>query len=195
VAGVTEVSDTHKQIARTVAAALGGKARVVRYWDAAEKSAIALVIAPDRPHERVTSVGTVGLSDWPVTGRLVPPLGVEIVGACDSAETTFPNVIATAAFCVINSGWTCEPGAIFSGVVAAHRPNTTVPHLLFVEPFLWEEELNAREIGDRTVAWLLAVPISPSERDFTQRHGTDALEDRFEQAQIDIFDLDRDPVV
>jgi hypothetical protein len=23
------------------------------------------------------------------------------------------NVIATAAFCVINTGWTCAPGAVF----------------------------------------------------------------------------------
>jgi len=131
----------------------------------------------------------------PFRGGSRRPSGVEIVGACDRPETWFPNLIATAAFCVLNSGWTCEPGAVFPGVVAAHRPDTTVPHPMFVEPFLWKEQLTPREIGDRTVAWLLAVPISPSERDFAQRHSADALEERFERAEVDIFDLDRQPAV
>jgi hypothetical protein len=51
---------------------------------------------------------------------------VEIVGACASAETVSRNVIATAAFCVINTGWTCASGAVFPGVVLVHRPDTTV---------------------------------------------------------------------
>jgi hypothetical protein len=195
VAAVT-VSKAHKQIARTVATGLGGQARVVQYLDAAEESAIALVISRDRPYEGVTSYGTVGLSDWQVPGRLTPPLGVEIIAACDSTKDWFANVVSTAAFCVINSGWTCQPGAVFPDVVAMYRRGATLPHLLFVEPFLWDDDtFEPRRIGERTVAWLLTVPISQAERDFAAEHGADALEDRFEHAQIDIFDLDRQPVV
>lgn len=192
---MSPVSEANKMIAQVAAAAFGGVARVVRYSDANDEASIGILRCVDRPWEGVTSFATVGLSDSPLPGSVSPPLGTEMVGGCDGRVTVFADVLATAAFCVINSGWRCEPGRVFSSVVAARQPDTTVPHLLFVPPFLWEADLRSRVVEDRTVAWLLAVPISDSERDFAQQHGADALEDEFERAQIDVFDLWRRPVV
>jgi hypothetical protein len=193
---MTGVTIANKTVARIMASAFGGTARVTNYHDNDERSSIAILSSADRPHDGVTSYGTIGLSDIPIPGNsTTPPLGVEIVGACDSLCTQFGNVIATAAFCVINSRWVCQPGAIFPDVVQAHVPSTTVPHLLFAgSPFLWEE-LRAQRVEGKTVAWVLAVPISTLERDLASRRGTEELEGLFEQAQIDIYDLDRSSVV
>jgi hypothetical protein len=80
-------------------------------------------------------------------------------------------------------------------LVKAHVPSTTVPHLLFVDsPFLWEE-LRAQVVGGKTVAWVLAVPISTPERDFAAHRGPEKLESMLEREQIDIFDLNRSSVV
>jgi antitoxin YqcF len=189
------VTEANRTIARATAAAFGGVARVVRHADAHNTASIDILSSVDRPWDGVTSYATIGLSDWPMPGSVSPPLGVEIVGAVDSRIEVFGNVLATAAFCVINSGWRCEPGAVFSGVVQAHLPNVTLPHMMFVPPFLWEDDLRSRRVGNKTVAWLLGVPISDSERDLVRQNGAEALEDRLERAQIDVFDLERTPVV
>lgn len=68
-------------------------------------------------------------------------------------------------------------------------------HFLFVPPFLWEDELPTLEFEGRSIAWLLALPISDQERSFAESNGSDDLEDLFQQNQIDIFDLERPSVV
>ncbi|MMZ71657.1 Antitoxin YqcF [compost metagenome] len=68
-------------------------------------------------------------------------------------------------------------------------------HMLFVPPFLWEEQLQTIDFQDKKVAWLLAVPISENEYLFAQEYGSNKLEDLFEQKQIDIFDIERKSVL
>ncbi|MGI8627462.1 MAG: suppressor of fused domain protein [Geodermatophilaceae bacterium] len=46
-----------------------------------------------------------------------------------------------------------------------------------------------------TVAWLMAVPIADSEVEFARLNGTQRLQEIFEQEQIDVFDIDRAPVL
>jgi hypothetical protein len=140
----------------------------------------------------VTSYSTIGLSDSPIL-KDKRDLGIraEFVGACASAFPEFANILATAAFCVINSHWLCHPGAIFPGVVEKHRPESPMRHLIFVPPFLWDESLQTLQLPDKKVAWLMAVPISESEYGYAIDHGPDALGDVLEQEGIDVFDLDR----
>jgi hypothetical protein len=190
---MTMASDENKQIARLVATVFGGTPRVTRYLDEPEKSQIGILHAADRPDPGLISFCTIGLSDYPIPGsRLRPPLGAEIAAVSDVAD--FAAVLATAAFCVINSGWVAEPGRIFPQVVGSHIDGVTVPNLMFVNPFLWEDDLTSRTLPTKTVAWLLGVPISDAETEYARVHGSDALEDMFEEAQIDIYDLRRSSV-
>ncbi|MEU7750304.1 suppressor of fused domain protein [Micromonospora sp. NPDC049171] len=190
---MAEVTEANRSLARTVGAVFGGRPRVTRFWDGSHESHVEILTSAGQPQEGVTSYATIGLSDTPLPGRVVPPLGVELVGVCYSDIAAYPKVLARAAFQVINSGWRCEPGAVFPGVVSAHL-ETALNHLLLAPPFLWEDELPSRVVGDKTVAWLLALPISEGEADYRRRHGADALEDLFERAQIDIFDIGRPSV-
>lgn len=201
---MTGTSSANREIARTMAAVFGGSERelvfgesvyVFKYWDDEERSQIEILEVADCPSSGSTSFSTIGLSGWAIPGSVRPPLGVEVVGTCASDAEEFGSLISTAAFFVINSGWKLESGTILPEVVGWHFPDTTVPHLVFVPPFLWEAELEPRVIGDRTVAWLLAVPMTSQELVYAEQHGSDALEDRFEEAQIDILDLQRDSAV
>jgi hypothetical protein len=151
----------------------------------------------------VTAFSTLGLSDHPLykDGEEYPAR-LEIVGACISKYAAactkrrqgFDNAISTAAFCIIDSQWFCNPGAIFPDAVAMYKLSKTMRHLFFVPPFLWEDDLKTVDLGKKKVSFLLATPISEAEYVFAQQNGSDALEEEFECENIDIFDLNRKSV-
>lgn len=192
----------NKTLARTVARVFGGSPRVTRFWDDNHKSWVDILACSDhRPG--VTAFSTLGLSDHPLyKDGAEYPARLEIVGACVSkfaAACTrrhqgFDNAISTAAFCIINSRWFCYPGAIFPDVVAMYKLSKTMKHLLFVPPFLWEDDLKTLDLGKKKVSFLLAAPISEAEYVFAQQKGSDLLEEVFERTNIDIFDLNRKSV-
>lgn len=189
-------SDENKLVARTAAKAFGGSPTVTRFWDDEGSSHVDILSCADQPQRAVTSYSTVGLSDWPLYQDGVEyEARLEIAGVSGSKFTGFDNSLATAAFDVIKSQWFCFPGAIFPDVLSVNEVSTTMRHLLFVPPFLWENDLGALRLEQKTVAWLLAVPISENERMFAERAGTDELENLFEERQIDLFDLERPSLV
>ena len=103
----------------------------------------------------------------------------------------FPNLLSTAAFYFIKDRWGCEPGAVFPSLVNEYKLSSTLEHLMWVEPFEWEQ-LGSVEVGDgQTVHWLLAIPISEAERRFLTDRGFDELEKLFIEREIDYFDLNR----
>jgi len=189
------VSTDNKAIAKIAAGIFGGQPRVIEYRNAADTAKIAILQAPDRPWADVTSYSTIGLSDVPVPRQINPPLGVELLGAAPSDVPEFAEALSTAAFFWINDGWEPEPGACFRDVVRMHLPETQLPHLLLVEPTLWDQEFASRVVGEKTVAWLQAIPVSEAEANYAEEKGLDALEELFEKHEVDITDLDRESVV
>src|SRR5215475_2754183 len=166
---MSKVSAKNKTIARAALEAFGGKPKpdVWRCWDEKNESFVDILVCQDRPDKGVHSVSTIGLSDHPLfeggreykdgDGNLVRP---EIVGACYEEVKEFPNILGTAAFCVINSKWFCAPGAIFQDVVKMYLPRVRTKHLMFYPPVLWEESLKTIQFDELKVAWLMAAPIS-----------------------------------
>ena len=191
-----DVSTDNKTIARTAVGAFGGSPKVTRFWDADEESFVDLLTCEGGPRDGVTSFSTLGLSDSPllVDGREAG-IRVELVGACASTCDAFGNILSTAAFCIINSKWSCSPGTMFPDIVGMYDCSSTMKHLLFVPPFLWEERLETLDFDSKTVAWLLAVPVSDAEYAFAQSEGVEALENLFEEKQIDIYDINRPSVL
>lgn len=189
-------SDANKQIAQAVRGVFGGgQFNVINYLDRDEKSEIYVMHCTETPEQGLVSYCTIGLSDYPDDGYEVdPPLGVEIVAVSNLPD--FGEVVSTAAFCVINSGYHVRLGGAFPGVVRLHHPDTTVPNLLFIEPYLWgEEAFGSRQYDGKTVAWLQAVPISDAETQYLVDHGAGALDELFEQHNPDFVDLRRASVV
>lgn len=67
-------------------------------------------------------------------------------------------------------------------------------HVMFVPPFLWEEDLELLEFSNKNVTWLMTLPISEGELQVAEQHGPDHLQDLLESKQIDIFDIKRESV-
>ncbi|KPV58254.1 hypothetical protein QJ48_17385 [Paenibacillus sp. A3] len=189
------ISNENKVIAKSALNAFGGKPSVSKYWDNNNKSSIDLLSVVNRPFDGVNSYSTIGLSDHSIKYTVdETPLRVEIVGASATGYEDFPNVIATCAFCVINSNYTIAHGETFRDIIKMYYPESDMKHVLFLSPFLWED-LKTLDFPNKKVAWLLAVPISENEYMYAQEKGTDSLEELFEKEQIDIFDLERKSVL
>jgi antitoxin YqcF len=189
------VSADNKTIAKTTAGIFGGNPRVIEYLNADETSRIGVLHSADRPEKGLTSYATIGLSDLSLPRDIDPPLGVEFLGVAES-DYPYAEVLSTAAFFVMNDGWEPEPGACFRDIVRMQIPDTELPHLYFTDPSVyWDQEFASRVIGEKTVAWLLAIPISEAEAEYALENGGDALESLFEENEIDITDLERDSVL
>ncbi|EEM01991.1 suppressor of fused domain protein [Bacillus pseudomycoides] len=190
------ISNESKIIAKSALKAFGSNPVVSKYWDDNSISNIDILSTRDRPCEGVTSYSTIGLYMHSI-GRSIDEksLRVEIVGASATTYNNYTNVLATCAFCVINSKMSIYPGQIFLDVLKFYYPNSEMKHMFFVPPFLWEDQLQTIDFPDKKVAWLLAVPISEKEYLFAQQNGSTKLEDLFEQNEIDIFDIERESVL
>jgi hypothetical protein len=189
------VSNEKKIIAKTALEAFGGKSSVMKYWDEKKENSIDILASIDRSHSGVTSYSTIGLNEYSI-GYISKetPLVVEIVGACAANLDSFPNILASCAFNIINTKFKCYPGAIFENVIELYISDNSMKHILFTTPFLWDDRLKTIQLPDKKVAWLLAIPISEEEFKYAKEKGTEALEELFEENQIDVFNIKRKSV-
>ncbi|CRK84568.1 suppressor of fused domain protein [Neobacillus massiliamazoniensis] len=180
------VSEENKVIARTALNAFEGKPKVFKYWDDNNISSVDILSCEDRNFEGILSYATLGLSDFSIgyEGNRIP-LRAELVGASDFE--CFPNII--------NSKFECSLGTIFKGVIEMYLPDRHMKHILFLSPFLWENKLKTIKFEKKQVAWLMAIPISEEEKNYADKNGLKALEELFDENQINIFDLERTSVI
>lgn len=189
-------TEQHKTIAKTIAKAFGGTPKVFRYHDDNNENSVEVTSCTDRPWNDVVSYSTVRLSDHSIdltAGDM--PLRVELIGACSKEFGLFPNILATCAFNVINTNFPCHPGAIYPNVVRFYMPESPLRDILLVSPFLWDDKLSSIQFTDKTVAWLMIIPISEAESAYANKHGSDALEALFERHQINVIDLMRASII
>lgn len=190
------VSIENKSLAKYISGIFEGLPRVREQIDADDKSRIDVLSARDSPRSGVTSYSTLGLSDYKIDfDNVLDDLRAELLGICCSEFDAFENMIGTSAFCVINSQWPLSPGAVFPDVVSMYKPELHMKHFLFVPPGMWDRNPETQRFDSKVVAWLLAVPISESERLYVQDHGSESLERIFVSEATDIADIYRSAVV
>jgi antitoxin YqcF len=194
---MTQISNQQKEVAKyTASALLVDRPPIFHFWDDDHRSDVYVLEAANSPQQGVTSYATVGLSDHPLMFQDKEfDTRVEIIGACGSKFPDFGNVLATLAFCVINSKWFCAPGIIFPDIMKMYGLSLTLCDIYFAHPFLWDDRLKSTRLGEKDIAWLLAVPISKEESAFAQEFGPKKLEELFSEKDIDIYNLNRASVV
>jgi antitoxin YqcF len=188
------VSEENKVLARTALEAFEGKPNVFKYWDENNISSVDILSCEDKKIEGILYYTTLGLSDYSSgyeENRI--PLRVELVGASDF--DCFPNILATCAFNIINSKFDCSFGTIFKDVVKMYLPDSPMKHILFLSPFPWEDKLKTINFEKKQVAWLMAIPISEEEKNYSDKNGLKALEELFDENQINVFDLERASII
>lgn len=68
--------------------------------------------------------------------------------------------MSTVAFYIKKNGWQAQPGTVFKRMLEYRYQDTSCKHILFVEPFLWEEKLGVMTLAKKKVHFLMAVPIT-----------------------------------
>lgn len=80
-------------------------------------------------------------------------------------------------------------------IVDMYYEESEMKHIMFVSPFLWEDRMAPLHLETKTVHWLLGTPISDKELEYRMKNGASALEDMFQEKDIDIFDINRKSVI
>jgi hypothetical protein len=187
-----QIGGDNKKIAQVVDRVFGGDLLISEHPDISENQKLFTLSRPQ--NNNLISFSTVGVSDFQPPGNLKPPLGVELLGVSERNE--YGRVLVAAGVYAIRHGWLLSPGTVILGVVAEHMKDLSLPHLLLLEPFLWEDnDFDPLTLSDKTVAWTLGVPISQAEAKYRYDHGFDALEEVFLESQPDFFDLQRPSTV
>ncbi len=189
------ISSENKQIARYVATVFGGSPRVEEYINNSDTLSIGILSCRDRPVEGVVSYSTIKLSDHPMNWKDSEfPTRLELAGMCLSTAGFFPNVLASAAFTIMQNDAVYHPGTVIPNLIAQHYPESKLPHLYLTEPFIWHD-LKTLDCGTKTVSWLLAMPMSETEYVYLKQHGEHALERLLEKEKADFSNPDRVSVV
>lgn len=192
--GRADVTEENRQIARTVAELFGGTPAVHTWWDDGKKNSVDILSSEGSPAPGVTAYATVNLSNTALTDA-ANDLRVELLGACQSDVEEFPGLLSTCAFNIVENGAVIAPGVIFPDVVTTYALSTTLRHILFVPPFFWGEAPATLYLPKRTVAWLLALPISDAELEHLTMNGISSLMDIMEEKRPAVFDMNRPSVV
>lgn len=169
---------------------LGIEKKIYTYGDETENHKIRILTCPDPTDEEVRFFSTIGLAELAPENH-----HTEILGACYSDFEYFGNIISSIAFFIIKDKWKSAEGSVFETLVEMYYPKSEMKHIYFTSPFLWEDKLEAFSVEGISVRFLLAIPISDKELEFLTKNGKEALEDLFEENEIDIFNLNRKSVV
>jgi hypothetical protein len=190
------ISPENKLIARQLALVFGGTPHVGEYRNTTETLTVDILSCRDRPVDGVTSYSTIKLSDHPMPwGEREFSARLELAGVCVNTVTSFPNLLASAAFHIMQSDALYHPGAVILDLARQSKVSSTLPHLYLTAPFLWGDALNMLDCGTRDVTWLVAMPISESEYTFLKEHGDRAFERLLQEQDTDFSNPDRPTVV
>lgn len=182
---------TRRLVSERLREALGGQSQVRAYYDEDEQNVVAVVEAASTPSPALSTFATASLHASPnhLDDR---DIRVELLVVAENQRFEAANMVATSAFFVMKNRWLAAPGVVFPNAVSEYLPQTTVPHLMWVEPFDFEGLSTVRVDGiSEDVHVLQGVPLADSERDFLGANGFDALEERLDSAQVAHYDFDR----
>jgi hypothetical protein len=165
----------------------GGIGKVRVYWDEPGTHSIAVFEGSLGDAHVAASIGLMDVELPSPSGR---PVHTEILMERAGSSESIGNIVATLAFYVLKDGWKPAPGVVFEQMVAMFEPATSLPHVMFVPIFRWNDFARV-DLDGKLIYPLLAVPISERESAYIDTHGGQALEDLWERHGTDVNDWSR----
>lgn len=190
-----QASEENKKLSNYITNIVGVNKMIDRHYDKEKKNFIDIFTCDDPLYPRIKICGTIGVSDHPNTIEMndnsFKDIPIELLIGGYREFRMLPNILSTAGFYITNNGWECQPGSVFMRIVEMYFETSEMKHIMFISPFLWEDKLHPLKLETKTVHWLLCIPISDEELEYKMENGTSALEDIFQEKDIDIFDINR----
>lgn len=190
-----QASEENKKLSNYITNIVGINKIIDRHYDKEKKNFIDIFTCDDPLYPRIKICGTIGVSDHPnkieMNDNSFKDIPIELLIGGYREFRMLPNILSTAGFYITNNGWECQPGSVFMRIVEMYFETSEMKHIMFTSPFLWEGKLQPLKLETKTVHWLLCIPISDEELEYKMENGTSALEDIFQEKDIDIFDINR----
>ncbi|MDR4892724.1 MULTISPECIES: suppressor of fused domain protein [unclassified Chryseobacterium] len=190
-----QASEENKKLSNYITNIVGINKIIDRHYDKEKKNFIDIFTCDDPLYPRIKICGTIGVSDHPnkieMNNNSFKDIPIELLIGGYREFKMLSNILSTAGFYITNNGWECQPGSVFMRIVEMYFETSEMKHIMFTSPFLWEEKLQPLKLETKTVHWLLCIPISDKELEYKMENGTSALEDIFQEKDIDIFDINR----
>lgn len=188
-------SDDNIQLGKSVAAAIGFEPHVHPYYDDGNKNLIYVLNCKDPLNDNLKFFCTIGVSDSrnaiEMNGEQLENIPIELLMIADEKHIKVPNIISTCGFYITKNKWQCQPGTIFKNMTNVYYNDTHLKHILFVRPFMWEDKLGPMKLSQKTVNFLVGIPISEKEAIFSEKNGYQVLLDLFIKMNIDYENFER----
>lgn len=187
-----EIPSAEGQVAaRHLSASFAGDPVVAVHTDEALGKTVHVLRWTDEPKQGLSTYATVDLSEnLPIPGLTLRSPRVELLGTCANAFEAFSGMLATCAFTILRERLVVGAGTVLPNVVNRFGLDVPMRHIALMPPLFWER-LERLHFDDRPVSWLVAAPISDAEYWYAMHAGFEALEDRFAEEEVDLFDLYR----
>ncbi len=105
------------------------------------------------------------------------------------------KILTTAGVGIFASEIMYGYGTALKNVLEIYLPNSDMKHLFLMNPPpIWSKKFRTVEVENDIITFLYALPISQAELEFMSENGIDALQDKFVEVNIDMFDLERKSV-
>lgn len=188
-----ESRELEAALSRQISLALGSACDHYTLADRTRKFEIGLLAAVGRPEAELSSLVTLGLWQTALTGTLER---MELAGIFASDKQGCREVLAAAAFKTMRTHQAIRHGTILVNCLHDWYPKASVPHLYFVPAELWSfPQLRPIVLGDITVKFLEALPITEAEKALVEEKGGPMLEGLLLGAAANLWDLRRASVV
>lgn len=179
---------TGKSVFKALSSVVGPVDKVTHYFDDSEENTVDIASFVDLPEAGLITYSTVTMHVLgnEMDGRNIP---IELMVIARAGDSAIVDVLIEAAFAVGKAGWLAVRGVVFPDFVSSYFPDTTTPHLMWMEPFVWPElaPLGVGGVGD--VSFLMGLPLTQAEVDLAHVSGFDALESALETGDVPYTDL------
>lgn len=184
----------NKKVAKHALGFIGGKPNVSRYYNVDETKKIDVMKSDSGVIKGIPTCATIGLSQTDI-GLSVKgkELRVELVASCDLNPETLGNILATISFETMDTK-SCAYGMLIPNAISSYVKETELKHAVLMSPVFWPK-YQVLEDDECTVAWLMVVPVTDSEKKYIEQNGVAAFDSLLEREDTDIINMKRESVV
>lgn len=192
-----ELSKEEEKMLEIVLDVVGGEQKAFTYYDDTKTIPLDLLFCKNSPGQGYMTCTTLGLLNHDIgfesRGKTIR---IELIGVSHIKDTEYFDAIARimcrAGFAIKRGDLPCGYGSVFKSIIGKFAKGSDMKHVVFVNPpNFWKKPFRAVELEDFILTWLCLLPISDKELEYMDKNGLDALQERFVEENIDMFDLYR----
>lgn len=184
----------NKKVAKHALSFVGGKPNVVRHYNDDESKKIDIMTSNTGVIKGIPTCATIGLNQTDI-GLSVKgkTLRVELVAVCDLNPEILGSILANISFEVMDKK-SCAYGMLIPNVISFYVKETELKHVVLMSPVFWPE-YQVLEDEECTIAWLMAVPITDSEKKYIEKNGVADFDSFLEIKKIDVINMRREAII